>query len=72
MREHGFNVYQHNEVVIGHMVLCVKWPKDSGSGVSLQPIENYNRQGKPSTAKINQDIYRAKMLADAKKVTTNG
>jgi len=57
------------------MVLCVKWPKDSGSGVSLQPIENYNKHGKPTTAKINQDIYRAKMLADAKRASekvTNG
>jgi len=75
MQEHGFRVMQHNEVVIGHMVLCVKWPKDSGSGVSLQPIENYNKHGKPTTAKINQDIYRAKMLADAKRASekvTNG
>ena len=72
MREHGLNVYQHNKVVIGHMVLCVKWPKDSGFGTTLQPIEMYNKHGKPTTAKINQDIYRAKMLADAKKVTTNG
>lgn len=72
MRNNNFKIVQHNEVVIGHMVLCVKWPKDSGSGVSLQPIENYNKHGKPVTAKINQDIYRAKMLADAKKVTTNG
>lgn len=72
LRNNNFKVIQHNEVVIGHMVMCVKWPKDSGSGVSLQPIENYNLRGKPATAKINQDIYRAKMLADAKKVTTNG
>lgn len=72
LKNNNFKVMQHNEVVIGHMVLCVKWPKDSGSGVSLQPIENYNKHGKPATAKINQDIYRAKMLADAKKVTTNG
>ena len=72
LRNNNFKIVQHNEVVIGHMVLCVKWPKDSGSGVSLQPIENYNKHGKPATAKINQDIYRAKMLADAKKVTTNG
>lgn len=72
LKNNNYKMVQHNEVVIGHMVLCVKWPKDSGSGVSLQPIENYNRHGKPATAKINQDIYRAKMLADAKKVTTNG
>ena len=67
MREHGFKVYQHNEVVIGHMVLCVKWPKDSGYGVQLQPIENYNRHGKPSNAKIAQDIYRKRMEEEAKK-----
>lgn len=74
MREHGFNVYQHNEVVIGHMVLCVKWPKDTGSGVSLQPIEMYNRYGKPKTATINQEIYRLKMAEEAKRKQeqTNG
>lgn len=63
----NMKVVQHNEVVIGHMVLCVKWPKDSGYGVQLQPIENYNRHGKPSNAKIAQDIYRKRMEEEAKK-----
>lgn len=74
MREHGFNVYQHNEIVIGHMVLCVKWPKNTGYGVQLQPIEHYNRQGKPKTATINQEIYRLRMIEEAKRKQeqTNG
>ena len=72
MQEHGFRVVQHNEVVIGHMVLCVKWPKDSGYGVQLQPIENYNRQGRPSNAKMAQDIYRKRIEDEQKKRMTNG
>jgi SAM-dependent methyltransferase len=77
MREHGFKVAQHNEVVIGHMVLCVKWPKNSGFGTTLQPVEMYNKLGKPSTATLNQDVYRKNMedaaKAAAEKVTnTNG
>jgi SAM-dependent methyltransferase len=67
MREHGFEVHQHNEVVIGHMILAVKWPKDTGYGVQLQPIEMYNRHGKPANATINQDIYRKRMEEEAKK-----
>lgn len=67
LRNANMKVVQHNEVVIGHMVLCVKWPKDSGYGVQLQPIENYNRHGKPSNAKIDQDIYRKRMEEEAKK-----
>lgn len=67
LKSANMKVVQHNEVVIGHMVLCVKWPKDSGYGVQLQPIENYNRHGKPSNAKIDQDIYRKRMEEEAKK-----
>lgn len=58
MREYGFKVVQVNDNVVGHLVLCVKWPKDSGFGVTLQPIESYYTHGKPKTAKMNQDIYR--------------
>ena len=67
LKSANMKVVQHNEVVIGHMVLCVKWPKDSGYGVQLQPIENYNRHGKPSNAKIDQSIYRKRMEEEAKR-----
>ena len=74
LRNANMKVVQHNEVVIGHMVLCVKWPKDTGYGVQLQPIEMYNRHGKPKTATINQEIYRLRMAEEAKRKQeqTNG
>jgi len=73
MKTHNMRVMQHNEVVIGHMIIAVKWPKDTGYGVQLQPIEMYNRHGKPATAKLNQDIYREQLKRAAEKVTnTNG
>ena len=67
LRNANMRVVQHNEVVIGHMILAVKWPKNTGYGVQLQPIENYNRHGKPANATINQDIYRKRMEEEAKK-----
>lgn len=72
MREYGFKVQQINDNTIGHLVLCIKWPKDSGYGVTLQPIEMYHSHGKPKTARMNQDIYRkraeeAKALREGKK-----
>ena len=67
LRNANMKVVQHNEVVIGHMILAVKWPKNTGYGVQLQPIENYNRHGKPANATINQDIYRKRMEEEAKK-----
>lgn len=74
LKKANMKVVQHNEVVIGHMVLCVKWPRDAGFGVSLQPIEMYNKYGKPKTATINQEIYRLKMAEEAKRKQeqTNG
>jgi SAM-dependent methyltransferase len=65
MAEHGFRVQQCNDVVIGHLVLCVKWPKDSGYGVSLQPIEDYRKHGRPASARLAPDIYRKRMAEQA-------
>ncbi len=56
----GFNVYQHNEVCIGHIIQAVKYPRDSGKGVQLIPIENYWRCGKPKDAKLNAALYAPK------------
>lgn len=60
MAECGFRVVQCNDVVIGHLVEAVKFPLDKGSGVQYQPIQHYWRNGRPTTANINQDIYREK------------
>lgn len=57
---YGFRVYQHNKVCIGHIVQTVKYPKDSGRGVQLVPIETYWKKGKPESAKFVQDLYRTK------------
>lgn len=60
LEQMGFNVYTHNEVCIGHIVQCVKYPRNSGKGVQLIPIENYWRHGKPKDATFNADLYRPK------------
>lgn len=60
LHEHQIKVCQHNEVVIGHMILSVKWPSNTGRGVMLQPIENYNRMGKPKNAVFTPDLYKPK------------
>lgn len=53
----GFRVYQHNEVCIGHIIQAVKYPRNSGRGVQLIPIENYWKQGKPKDATLNPACY---------------
>lgn len=60
LHEHQFKVCQHNEVVIGHMIVSVKWPSNTGRGVTLQPIENYNRTGKPKNAVFTPELYKPK------------
>lgn len=60
LHEHQFKVCQHNGVVIGHMILTVKWPSDKGRGVQLQPIEMYNLYGKPKNATFTPDLYKPK------------
>ena len=72
LRNANMRVVQHNEVVIGHMILSVKWPKNSGYGVQLQPIEMYNRHGKPANATIDQGIYRKRVEEELKRQVTNG
>lgn len=56
----GFKVCQHNKVCIGHIIQAIKYPRDKGRGVQLQPIENYWRYGKPKDAVFNPDLYRKK------------
>lgn len=56
----GFKVYQHNEVVIGHIIQAIKYPRNSGRGVQLIPIENYLRAGRPKDAVFNPECYKPK------------
>ncbi len=56
----GFHVYQHNGVCIGHIVQCVKYPRKTGRGVMLVPIENYWNRGKPAEVGFVADLYRTK------------
>lgn len=67
MREYGFRVQQRNDVVVGHLVLTVKWPSNVGYGVTLQPIEMYQKYGKPPTATLNPDIYKKRMAEQLEK-----
>lgn len=60
LHEHQIKVCQHNEVVIGHMIVSVKWPSNRGVGVTIQPIENYNRYGKPKNAIFTPELYKLK------------
>jgi SAM-dependent methyltransferase len=60
LHEYGFNVYQHNDIVIGHIINAIKWPKVDGSGVLLQPEEAYYIHGKPAKAGFNASLYAKK------------
>lgn len=60
LRMLGFKVCQHNQVCIGHIGQHVKYPRDKGRGVQLQPIENYWKHGKPKDATFNPALYQKK------------
>jgi SAM-dependent methyltransferase len=60
----GFEVYQHNQVVIGHIIEAVKWPAAHGDGVLIQPLDNYLKHGKPGQAVFKPQVYA---MADADK-----
>lgn len=51
IREHGWRIFQADTVTIGHIELSVKWPKGDGTG--WQPIQHYNRHGRPEWAKLD-------------------
>lgn len=63
----GFEVYQHNQVVIGHIIESIKWPTSVGEGFLIQPLDNYLRYGKPPQAIFKAQVYA---LADADKKHT--
>lgn len=60
MQEYGFPVLQRNDIVVGHMVLCAKWPCRAGKGFMLQPVNSYNQVGKPTAAVFDGEVYRTK------------
>lgn len=55
MHTYGFRFGQLNTVQIGHMEWCVKWlaPK----GVLWQPIQNYRKSGRPTTAVFDGQFW---------------
>lgn len=59
----GMKVCQHNKVCIGHIIQCVKYPRDKGKGVQFIPIENYWRHGKPKDAMFKAELYPTKKLS---------
>lgn len=60
LTEYGFRAYQHNDIVIGHIINAIKWPKKDGSGIILQPEDAYQVHGKPPKAGFNPDLYMPK------------
>lgn len=66
----GMKVCQHNKVCIGHIIQAIKYPKGSGRGVQLQPIENYWKSGKPKDATFNPELYRVKSEATYHTITS--
>lgn len=60
----GFEVYQCNRVVIGHIIESVIWPCAIGEGVVIQPLHNYLQNGKPPQAVFTPQVYA---IADADK-----
>lgn len=60
LKEYGFKAYQHNDIVIGHIINAIKWPKKDGSGIVLQPEDAYQVYGKPKNAGFNPELYMPK------------
>ncbi len=56
MIAYGFKAYQANNVVIGHMELCVMWPNRGGT--MYQPIQHWRKHGKPPKAVFDPDAIR--------------
>lgn len=57
----GFRVYQHNRVVVGHNIRAIKYPSLDGKGVTLWPIENLRRHGKPKRVGFNPELFRDRL-----------
>lgn len=55
MMEHGHVVAQANNVLLGHMILSVKWPHPQG--LMLQPIQYYQAAGRPPEARFDPRAY---------------
>ena len=59
MQDNGFKVLQHNEVVIGHVQECVKYPGEHG--VIYQPAQAAFKQGHPAKVKFNPSAFMPKV-----------
>lgn len=60
--EKGLKFVQANQVVIGHMELCVKWPHPE-AGFSYQPVRHYQENGKPKNVGVNWEKYKGLALS---------
>lgn len=56
LSEHGLKVAQANDVLIGHMMLCAKWPHRHG--FIYQPVQDYHVRGKPAEAEFVGSTFR--------------
>jgi len=56
LRQAGMMAAQHNEAIIGHMELCVKWPVKGG--IAYQPVQHYVAHGKPNDTAIDEAMFR--------------
>lgn len=51
----GYKIAQANRVILGHIVLAVKWPTKQGQ--AYQPIEGYDKKGRPKEAVFDGTVY---------------
>lgn len=60
MWEFGFKTCMANNVVIGHMELCVKWP--TGNTTTWQTLTNYRKAGKPENVKFDGKFWKERLV----------
>ena len=59
MAGRGYKVAQANRVPLGHIVLAVRWPCETG--MTYQPIENYDKGGRPAGVVFDAEVFRRKI-----------
>lgn len=57
----GYKIAQANRVILGHIVLAVKWP--TAQGQAYQPIEAYDKNGRPAAAVFDAKVFVAQLMA---------
>ena len=64
----GYKIAQANDVLLGHIVLSVKWP--TMGGAAFQEITNYERGGKPKAAAFHGSVFN-KIMHDRGQLPRN-